>query len=637
MTSTKKIALLLGLALFIITFSTFRPALLHDFVWDDSLAIVANTNIRGFTAENLLWAATTRFAGHYQPLSWLTLMMDYEIWGMQAYGFHLSNIIIHALNAVLLFMLVIISISVYNQRFPLSEDVSSHHDTRGRVILLWSFLAVLFYALHPLRVESVVWATERRDVLSIFFILGSLIFYFRHLQRQSPGTFSIHYFLCLLAFFLSLLCKAWAITYPVVLILTDLVLANKGPVIRQALTSARTKLPFFLLSLIFAFLAYTAQSGAGAVISWEKMGLVERLLQSAHGFNMYLVKTVYPFNLSPLYSLAQTNFFQPYFYCHFVIALILLSTCILSWKKTRLPLLLFTLYLVILSPVIGITQSGPQYMADRYSYFALILFSLTIAISASRLLHREVNNSVRVPRTVYVTLSLGAIIVVALSLRTSDQIKIWKNEETLWTHAIDVDPGNFQALINRAETRARNGLCASAIEDYSAALSMVPANSYALNGRAHCLLVVGNNRAALDDLNRAISIYPMYVNAWFNRAVVLNNLGDTEAAILNFTRVLSLIVGYDEGNSYARNTNYYLGVIYLAKQDTDNAIKYLSRTISIDRMHGAALYHRALAYEISQNTRAARSDLSLALSFLEKNSDLAKKSRTRLEQIESDL
>ncbi len=630
---TEKLKIFLCIALFILCFACFDAALLHGFVWDDSLAIVANTNIHGISTENVKWALTTRFAGHYQPLSWLTLMLDYHFWGLDPFGFHLTNILIHAFNAVLLFLCILTFQGIFDQRFPLAVS-QTPGTTLNYQVLLCSFFAVLFYAIHPLRVESVAWVTERRDVLSILFILISLNFYFRHFNKNGQRGFSLYYYACFLTYLLSLSCKAWGITYPVVLILVDLVL-QRGPVSRkQFFASLKTKLPFVLASIVFAYLAYSAQSSAGAVISWEKMGLAERLLQSAHGFNMYLLKTVYPFNLSPLYSLAQVNFFRPYYYFHFVCSLLLFLVCLYHCKKNSLPLLLFMLYLVLLSPVIGITQSGPQHMADRYSYFALLLLSFFIATASTRLFMSSNPENSTHKYSPRIFLLLAVLVLIGLGTRTSQQLSIWKSEELLWTHAIRVDDENFQAFINRGEFRARNGFCVDAVADYSSALALDPENSYALNGRAHCLLVLGKNHAALADLDKSIDIYPRYVNAWFNRAVVLNNLGDINKAISNFRKVLSLIGEYEQNNQYSRNTNFYLGVIYLNTGDAHEALKYFNETLNIDETHAAALYYRASAQLVLQDTPRAIDDLEKALLYLERGSTLRNEASKLLNKLE---
>ena len=631
----KKLKIFLCIALFILCCSCFDAALLHGFVWDDSLAVVANSNIHGISAENIKWALGTRFAGHYQPLSWLTLMLDYQVWGLDPFGFHLTNIIIHALNAVLLFLCILTFQDIFNRRFPLATSPTSNTAVNHQV-LLCAFFAVLFYAIHPLRVESVAWVTERRDVLSIFFILISLNFYFRHSVSNEPQRFSWYYNACFATYILSLSCKAWGITYPVVLILVDLVLQRDPVSGKQVIASIKTKLPFVLASVLFAYLAYSAQSGAGAVISWEKMGLVERLLQSAHGFNMYLLKTVYPFNLSPLYSLAQANFFQPYYYFHFAFSLFLFFLCLYSWKRNRLPLLLFMIYLVLLSPVIGITQSGPQHMADRYSYFALLLLSFLIATVGARLLMSSNAKNTRQKHAARLAFVLAVLVLIGLGARTSQQLSIWKNEELLWTHAIKVDRGNFQAFINRGEFRARNGFCNDAVADYGSALELDPENSYALNGRAHCLLVLGKNRAALADLDRAIRIYPRYVNAWFNRAVVLNNLGDVDGAISNFREVLSLIGAYEENNQYSRNTNFYLGMIYLNAGNAREALNYFSETLNIDGKHGAALYYRASTQLRLKEIPGAIDDLEKALLYLERDSSLHNEASKLLDKLKEE-
>ena len=301
-------------------FFIFKSSLGYDFVWDDREIIVNNLHIRTFSYDGLLWAFTNTFGGHYQPLTWLSFIMNYHVWGLESYGYRLTNILIHSINTVLLMLVIYTFLRLF---YKASADYF--------ILIISSVIGALIFSLHPLRVESVVWVTERRDVLSAFFLLISILAYFNYRFQIGVAVTNNSfkkklYIVSFFSFLLSLLCKAWAITFPVVLILVDMAILHPTRFsIGFMLGCIRLKIPFFILSFLFAFVGIYAANTSGAMVSWEELTLTDRILQACYGFNMYLLHTLFPSNLSPLYFLGKTNFYAVKFYAHFFVFIFIFS------------------------------------------------------------------------------------------------------------------------------------------------------------------------------------------------------------------------------------------------------------------------------------------------------------------------
>ncbi|MGH7872246.1 MAG: hypothetical protein ACREQO_08510, partial [Candidatus Binatia bacterium] len=348
---------------------SFLPALRNDFVnWDDYETILNNVHFRGFGRSQLRWMFTTFHMGHFQPLSWFTFALDYSIWGTNPIGYHLTNLLFHTANAVLFFLLC---------RQLLSAAFQLSMGERNGQIDLAAALAALLFSIHPLRVESVAWATERRDVLSGLFFL-SMLYAYVHAQgsteKHSRKTWLV---LSLIALFLSLTAKATAITAPAILLLLDVYPLRRfsGPWRSWLGTDGRRilweKIPFALCAGFFAALAVFAQHEVGALRPVRQYFFSYRLGQAVYGTIFYLWKSIFPFNLSPLYELPYDfEIWVPIFILCGAAALIISVTLILLRRRWPAGVACWIYYLVLLAPVLGIAQSGPQFVADRYSYLA---------------------------------------------------------------------------------------------------------------------------------------------------------------------------------------------------------------------------------------------------------------------------
>ena len=368
--SLRRSIALIGLAIGVANFLLYLPALDLKFVnLDDNVTIVRNTHFRGLGATQLQWMWTSFYNGHYHPLTWLSFAIDWAAWGEtsdgvpNARGFHLTNNLLHAFNASLIFFVGATLVR------------SARRQNSVTKILAGPAIAAFLFSIHPQRVESVAWVTERRDVLSLFFLLASLLLWLKnvHADRRRWLLASIACFLC------SLLSKAWGITLPVVLILLDaypvqrLTPASHDPSDRIRQRAFLEKLPYVVLAIVFAGLAIKAQAAANATSTLSKLPLVERLAIAGYSACWYPTKAFWPINLHP-YRLPPEDIrlIDPMFAVPVLVATALTVCSILYWRHSRAASTAWLAYLVLLSPVSGLTKSGYQLVADRYGYVPLI-------------------------------------------------------------------------------------------------------------------------------------------------------------------------------------------------------------------------------------------------------------------------
>lgn len=499
----------------------FAPALHCDFIvnWDDDHNLLNNPAYRGLSLAHLRWMFTTFHGGHYQPLSWITLALDYRLWGMWPPGYHLTNVILHAANVLL----------VYALARALLRWATRPQVPDPAVLASAAAVAALAFGIHPLRVESVAWVTERRDVLSSFFLLLAVLAYVRMVDAAAARRRWL--LLSLGCFSLSLLSKAWGMTLPVVLLVLDAYPLRRGAAGAQALRRrVLEKIPFIALAAAAMVAAALAQLTVSEMRSLGQHGVTARLVQAAYGLMFYLWKTLLPLNLSPLYPLRPD--FNPaaaaYVTC--AVAAVTVTVSVL-WARRRWPwaLAAWTCYVVILSPVLGILQTGPQLVADRYTYLACLPWALLAGAAVCRF------PTLRRPAGAAVVVTL----LLAIGALTFRQTWIWTNAFTLWDHALGVDRTNYVANVDRGWLELQRGNVDGAIAYYDAALRANPQFALAYRSRAVARHQRGDLRGALADDTVALQLEPLAAT-YLNRGLARHALGDTEGALADYSAALRL-------------------------------------------------------------------------------------------------
>lgn len=452
-------------AVLLCALAAFVPALGQGFVsWDDDRNFALNERWRGLTDENREWMFGESHIGHWQPLTWVSLALDWELAGGDvppgtqdldalapvARQIHRTSLLIHGLSAVLVFALI--------RSLLRATDLGARAPPERLAVV--SGAGALLFAIHPLRVESVAWATERRDVLAGVFLFAALLAWLRAARRESVDRGA--YWLCFVLFALSLLAKAWAITLPAVLLVLDIWPLRRWTRVGGGRGSGALvveKVPFALLSVGVAAIALRAQAagadGASAVMGLEDHSIAQRLAQAAYGAVFYVRKTLWPTDLGPLYELEVE--FDPTRarYVASAVAFVVISLVALV-VRTRWPAVptAWLTFLIVVSPVLGLVQSGAQIAADRYTYLACVPFA---ALAAGALLRA---GGSRLERPL---LGLAAVVLVALGAATWRQTRVWRGSQALWEHVARVEPGSYIAHFNLAAELLREGRADDAI------------------------------------------------------------------------------------------------------------------------------------------------------------------------------
>ena len=375
----------------------------------------------------------------------------YLNWGLNPFGHHLVNLLLHAANAVVFYYVVLAL-----RRKGLRKGDSPR--LRGLSPLSAAAVGALFFALHPLRVEAVAWATERREVLCAFFFLLTLLLYLRmyHEQRAGHRAWRTWFLLSIGCYALSLLSKAMALTLPAVLLVLDVYplgrFSRAGRGARPPTWVLLEKVPYAVLAGTAATIALVAVH-RGAMIGLAVHGPVQRMMQAAYGLCFYLWKTLLPIGLAPLYLLEEP--LDPTKPTYLLCALIVVgvtATLIVFRRRYPWALAAWTCYVAIVSPVLGVAQSGPQQVADRYTYLSCLPWAVLAAAGVYQLgLLAEAHHRGRRIRAA--TVAVAAMLLALLGTQTFRQTRIWKDSVTLWTHVLAIDPTNYIAYNSRGDAR----------------------------------------------------------------------------------------------------------------------------------------------------------------------------------------
>lgn len=483
----RRLVWLAALLVAALTFVAYVPALDNEFVnWDDDHNLTNNENYRGFDGERLRWMFTSFHMAHYHPLTWVSFGVDHALWGMDPRGYHLTNVLLHAGTAV---AVLFFALAVFRRLRGGGPGKSS--------LLVASFAAACIFALHPLRVESVAWATERRDCLSGLFFFLSLNAYLAYAGSARRSRYA----LALVFLLLSLLSKAWGITIPVVLLLLDVYplrrLELRTCLSRRSWHVWLEKVPFAALAAASAALAVWGQSDSGAMRSLANSDLGQRVAQSAYGLVWYVAKTVWPSGLAPIYDRPPgISLLDPPYLAAAAIVLAYTAAAI-RWRA-RFPaaLAVWCGYIVVVSPMLGIVQVGSYLVADRYSYLACIGWALLGGAGVAWLWARR--PPVGAATLVAVVATLGAL--------TWRQADVWQDSETLWARVLEVDPDSATGHQYRAGLLYRDGQLELAAEHYKKSLQAAPSRPKVHENLGVTYVNLGRYRDAEGHLLRALEV-----------------------------------------------------------------------------------------------------------------------------------
>lgn len=422
-----------------VTFFAYKDALKGGLVWDAGGYLIGNPYIESLSWANIKWMFSTFYMYNWHPLTWLSYALDYFIYG-EIWGVALTNVLFHCANASLVFMFVLVLTDAFYQR-----KLSFRH--RNKEELVSAFFAALLFGIHPQHVESVAWLAERKDVLSLFFILITFIFYIYYVRSEKINR-CYYYLASLISFALALLSKPMAVTVPFLLIIGDFyplgrLLKKKDDSLKEWwLLVGRLlieKLPFLLLSFIVMFITIKAQGAA--INPLEKFGFQDRVFNSFNSYIVYISKFLFPVNLIPLYNDFPSS--GDYYNWVPVIAFVFITflAIYLCFKRQNCYwIAAWLFYLISLLPVIGLVKVGAQSSADRYTYLPTIPFYILIGCGFSMLIFR-----LKFIFNKTLILLSAIILVIVLTIMTQSQVVVWKNELYLWNYIVKIEPDHGPA------------------------------------------------------------------------------------------------------------------------------------------------------------------------------------------------
>ena len=492
------------LFLTIATLTVYWQAGNHEFInYDDITYVTGNPHLQaGFSPEGIIWAFTSGYAGNWHPLTWISHILDIQLYGMDPGRHHLTNVLFHIGNTLLLFLVF-----------------------RRMTGALWrsAFIAAIF-ALHPLHVESVAWIAERKDVLSTFFWMLTMGAYVWYVERRG----FLRYLLVLLFFILGLMAKPMLVTLPFVLLLLDywplsrfqfghqngsIVIQRKSVVIRLICE----KIPLFALAAASCIVTLFAQQSGGAVCSFSAFPINIRIANALVSYVGYIVKMLWPHQLAVLYPHpGMLPWIQVIGACLLLVFISMLA--VMALKRYPWLIVGWVWYIVTLVPVIGLVQVGSQAMADRYTYVPLIGIFIMIAFGVPELLsgwrYRKIGLS---------TMAVACLLV--LMATTWFQVRYWANSVTLFERALAVTENNYVLHSNLGVTLFSKGKVDEAIGHFHDAMRINPRYAKAHNNLGTALIHKGKVKKAIAHFREALRIRPGYSDAHDNLQKAISLVG----------------------------------------------------------------------------------------------------------------
>jgi len=491
---------LIGVSLLILLgWLAFGGALACDFVvYDDAKNILANPHIQsGLSPKGILWALIRVHNANWYPMTWLSHMTDISLYGLNPEGHHLTSVLIHLLNGTFLFLLL------------------AHWTSKN--LLAW-IVAALFL-IHPMRAESVVWISERKDTLCVFFWLAALYFYGRWTKTWNKQF----YWMPALAFLFGFMAKPMIVTLPVMLLLLDYWPFRIIERSRDMIALISEKKFLFLLTAAFCAVTYMAQQTGDAILDVSQMPLGDRLHTAVYAYSEYIFKLFWPVNLTPIYPPLFDGLSSTSFVLRIVFLLGLTVCCFYFRKKLPMVWVGWLWWVLTLLPVVGLIKVGVQSMADRYTYFPCVGLWIAVVWSLEALLQ---NYKIRKS----LLWMLGLVVLGGLVISTQKQAAYWYNSRTLFGRALEIHPDNYRAFQLLADDAVFRGDKKSAIGFLQKSDEAKPGIFNNLFNLGHLLQGQGRHKDALRYFSRALAEKPNDLATLESMAASYEILGYSEQA-----------------------------------------------------------------------------------------------------------
>jgi Flp pilus assembly protein TadD len=570
---------ILAIVLIAVTLTLYWKTVSFEFInLDDNAYILMNDHVQnGFTWDSIKWAFTTYHAANWHPLTWLSHMLDFKLFGFASAGHHIMNVFIHLTNSLLLFFFF---------------NIATGSTWR-------SFVVALIFAVHPLHVESVAWVSERKDVLSAFFWLLTMIFYIRFTREKNLWNYSAVFF----SFLLGLLSKPMVVTLPFVLLLMDYwplkrLEAADLKSVRKFIPFLAEKIPLIILSVVSCAITYIAQMRGGAMSYLDSLPLEYRLINAIISYMKYLGKMFYPVDLTFYYTHPGVNYSLISLIAS--IALISAVTIFIVLKSRKREFLAsgWFWYLGTLIPVIGIIQVGRQAMADRYTYIP----SIGIIFAAVWLIS-EVRYS---PDKKKYVAGLTALVITIFSIMSWHQLESWRNSKNLFANAVVTNQDNYLALDFLGQEYLIEGQFDKALELCIRAIGKNPDFADTYNTMGLIYLMKDMNAEAMENFQKAVKLNPNYGQAYFNLAKVFINIKE-------FGRAAEILLKIEENMKVNSSNSNKLGLLWLEMGSTDKARSLFEAALKLKPADPETLNNIAVAFLKEGKFKEAREYLEKAL------------------------
>ena len=603
----KTIQIAICIILVVATFAVYWQVLDHEFLnYDDKEYVINNWNVKaGLTSESITWAFTTSHFSNWHPMTWLSHMLDYQLYGSHPKGHLLTNLLIHIANVLLLFIVLLRMTGA-----------------------LWQsgFVAALF-ALHPFNVESVAWISERKNVLSTLFWLLTIWSYARFVEKPGPKRYG----LTALFLMVGLMAKPMLVTLPFVLLMLDFWPLGRWRILpeneknndsKEGVKFSKLiweKIPFFIIVVGSFIVTFIVQKGGGALKAMEDNSLSARIANAMVSYVTYLGKTFWPSGLSVFYPHPSNTL--PVWKAYVCVALLMVITLVAVRWIRRTPYLAFGWFwfLGTLVPVIQIVQTGAHAMADRYTYIPIIGLFIMVAWGLPDLLARW-NHREKAP-------VIFAGLLIPLMVVTWNQVGHWKDSITLFKHAISVTDNKYSDLAlthnNLGIAQEEKGRLSEAIAQYRTAMKIKPDFALPHNNLGNILFASQKTEEAITYYKSALQLSPDYAMAHSNLGIALEEKGEFEEAIAHYREAVRL-----EPNLVL--AHYNLGIVLKEKGELEEAIFHYRAAIKFKpdfvlahinlgnvllaiQKTDEAITHYRFAIKINPNHILAHNNLKIAL------------------------
>ena len=571
----------------VLTAFIYLPALKNGLTnWDDKTYLLENEYLYQFGWDRIKFFWTNFYFANYHPLTMLTYQIEFHFNELDPWIYHFNNLLLHLFNIIWVYALI-------------------NYLTKNKLITV---IVTALFAVHPMHVESVAWAAERKDVLYTFFFLPALLFYLKYMENNK---YNLSYLmLSFFLFVLALLSKSAAVVLPVVFLLMDFYKSRK---IEKRLVIE--KLPFFILSVVFGILAVKAQNTSNAIADFDTFTFMQRVMFACYGLCVYVFKLFIPINQSNFYpypfinregfmaNFLEGNLLPDFFFFTPLIVIAALVLVFMTLKKTKKVVFGVAFFVINVALVLQFVSVGNALMAERYTYVSYIGIFLIIGWLVNWLITHTQKSKKAVGKALLIVLIGWGVF---LCWKTSQRIPVWKDSGTLWTDFIKKFPEVHHGYVNRGSHWIKYNQYEKALKDFNMSIQLDPTYAKTYTNRGNILSIYNRHEEALKDYTKAIELNSGYFDAYFNRAICYSMKQEFNNAFKDYDKALEI---KPDNVKIHMNRAY----TYVQVKEFEKAIKDCNVVLAVNPKNGNCYFYRALAYHQKNEFNKAIQDYTNAI------------------------